>query len=366
MPDSDCAVHLMLPASEDLESVPCAMMICMLQVDFYTATGPVCWAPCSSLIMLVICPQGSLASRLAVLNPELEAVYSWPTAQDGSLQLLPPSCSIIAAWTPSSTLMAAVCTYVDAAPTPPLEVIWHGSLQEASSSQEADLARVLLAGLTPEQRLKRLIWAPLAGAAALTQVLGGKGSDCLYTLYVQLPGSLLASIASDCSQDGMVRAPTVMWSPTGEHVLVDAYLCLELFTSTCTRVLRAEGDVGSKAVFSPDGLHMAAVCRTGSESGSGKEGKLALNLYRTHDGALLFSQPRKGELTGRLAFSAWGDQLIFTGRKMLAISFGQAHRPNSLHSRQMCDALASVGSRAGAEFKDLEDSASMPSLSGMF
>ena len=80
----------------------------VLQIVSNKWTSQMQWSPCSSLIALSVtaCEPAGGQGSLFVMTSRLEPVRSWPDSQD---QVPSWQGDVIAAWSPSSTLLAAAC-----------------------------------------------------------------------------------------------------------------------------------------------------------------------------------------------------------------------------------------------------------------
>ena len=308
---------------------------------------PLQWSPCSRFIAIIDCLEEEYGSysRLFVLNAELETEFAFPRKDNGAKLRLGPRRYIVPAWTPSCTLQVAVCSIGRSSRRRNLKACWRPDGQDVSTSAEAALAVALLAVLEPGGHLTQLAWSAQGGLAAVTQATGEVAPSCMSTLYIQLPGAVLASTRLE-------RHVSMVWSPAGDCVLAHSQGCMDLLTSTCSLVVNVEKEVEGEGVFSPDGRHVAVVCGVGLQADV-----LALYLFRTSDGVPVLWQYRLGKLSGRLAFSAWGDKLVFTGLKgMFVVSFGQGLRPDGSSIGQYRGGASDIDS--GECFSDSEECSS--------
>ena len=347
-------------------------------LQWYDGCGrtPVRFAPCSGLVSVYIDARGYTEDGqawLLVLNSSLESVYAWPEKMLLSEGWPPDGDGVCHTWTPSGMLVAVTHACRDFAADPqPLvfQVCWHDSLPNPWGSAEASLVRALLAGLSPGDTLMELTWGPTEGLAALTGVQSGNQEYSQYKLYVMLPDGSLASTAvgSPILSIWHCRHAAVTWSPAGDRILIDmgtwkgpVGTCLSLLTSTCSWILKTDATWLSNAVFEPSGQHIAAARYSWSVGGRHRE--LVISIFRTCEGALLFSQIiGREQIDGQLAFSASGDQLVMAGEQgVCVVSFGQAHRLSST-GRHLCDAIAEMCSWASTAQQDYSGSNSMCSL----
>ena len=293
------------------------------------------WSPDSRLFTF-------FSGCLHVLNTRLEPISCWPVHPD-EISGLDCGYDVTFAWTPTGLLLGAVRKPTATTPPPFLsETCWNGFQPNAGSSNEAGLLTSLLAELGAKEAVQDLAWSPSSGLALVTACKVQCDSslysciDTQYKLHVMLHGALPASTIVRFARHAFTGA--VVWSPSGERLLVCCPKRLQLATAAC--VLLVDINEGCRSpVFSPDGRHVAAV----SEPTHVQQGHVSLKLFSTSDGALVFDQEwAAGRLNGsRLAFNHFGDQLLITGLYGThVLTFGQAYAAEHMSSAQLCEATA--------------------------
>ena len=187
------------------------------------------------------------------------------------------------------------------------------------------------------ETLEHLAWSPNNGLAAVTglprqQLADGRfvqpSSNKQHKLYVLEPEQQLASITLQFEQQG-----SVIWSPAGDRILMEAGHALELDTKRCTLVpLLVQQYGASSACFSPDGRHCALV-----------KGCRGVKICKAADGSQVFSL-EDDSMGYRVArFSDCGAQLLLSRRELFrVIDFGWETTSSRAHCKQICSRITAA------------------------
>ena len=294
---------------------------------------PLRWSPGSKLFSMVYmdadCSIAVLsAASLDILYVWLPDMASWPDDRDAT-----------AAWAPNGILTAAV-RMSRSEPLRPfqLEACWHASLPDPCSTGEARLAKALLAHLSPNEAVTHLAWSSAGSLACVADADADFDADgyrwaipC--TLYVLCPGSPTVAGMEVC-WNHYASVAAVVWSPAGDRLLVNSYARMQLVTPACVSVLDLPLSTCAP-VFSPDGRLVAAVTKLDNSP------QLTLHLISAADGAFMFQSVWEGFVGGSsMAFNDLGDQLRINGLHGARVfTFGQAHRADSMSSKQLSEAI---------------------------